>query len=168
MAKKINLVYFDNTNFDFDEYKEWFIENNNIEDDEEVADNDVYEYMNECLSNDYDDFFYNLRWSKNNDKYCVITGCLGLWNGSHQIEPCVCSNVADAIKKCLYDMDYCIINQVNGHLEVVGIHHDGRNRFEIHLLNDNGIDAYERIREGWGRANLADRHYHKSLGGYLF
>lgn len=168
MAKKINLVYFDNTNFDFDEYKEWFMETNDIEEEEEVADNDVYEFINECLSNDYDDFFDNLMYSKNNDKYCVITGRLGLWNGSPQIEPCVCSNVADAIKKCLDDMDYRIIKQVNGHLEVVGIHHDGRNRFEIHLLNDNGVDAYERIREGWGRANLADRHYHKSLGDYLF
>lgn len=168
MTKKINVVYFDNTNFDFDEYKEWFMESNDIKDDEEVTDDDVYNYINECLSNDYDDFFDNLRWSKYNDKYCVITGRLGLWNGIPQIEPCVCSNVEDAIKKCLYNMDYCTIEQVNGHLEVVGIHHDGRNCFEIHLLNDKGLDAFDRIREGWGRANLNDRHYHKSLGGYLF
>ena len=37
-------------------------------------------------------------------------------------------------------MDNAIIKQVNGHLEVVGIHHDGRNCFEIHLLNDKGCE----------------------------
>lgn len=168
MAKKINIVYFDNANYDFDEYKKCFIEDKNIDVEEEVTDNDVYEYINECFNNDYDDFFDNLEWSANNDEYCVITGCLSLWNGKHQVVPNVCSNVADAIRMCVYDMDYCIIKQVNGHLEVVGIHHDGRNRFEIHLLNDKGLDAYDRIREGWGRANLSDKHYHKSLGGYLF
>lgn len=168
MAKKINVVYFDNFDFDFDEYKEWFMENCDIEDEDDVSDDDVYEYINDCLRNDFDDFFANLEYSKNNDKYCVITGRLGLWNGRPQIEPCVCEDVESAIKKCIDKCDYCIIKQVNGHLEVIGIHHDGRNTFEINLLNDKGVDAYYRIREGWGRANLADRHYHKSLGDYLF
>ena len=168
MAKKINFVYFDNTDYDFEEYKALLLEVYNNIDKEEVTDKDVFDYISVCQQDDFDDFFTNLMYSENNDKYCVITGRLGLWNGRPQIEPCVCSNVTDAIKKCLFDKEYCIIKQVNGHLEVTGIHHDGRNRFEIHLLNDKGIDAYDRIREGWGRANLADRHYHKSLGDYLF
>lgn len=168
MAKKINVVYFDNTNFDFYGYKEWFMEINDIRDDEEVTDDDVYKFIDEQFEEIYDYFFANLMCSENDDNYCVITGRLGLWNGTPQIEPCVCPSMTDAIKKCLYDMDNAIIKQVNGHLEVVGIHHDGRNCFEIHLLNNKGIDAYDRITEGRGRANLNDRRYHKSLGGYLF
>ena len=140
MAKKINVVYFDNTNFDFDEYKEWFMKNNDIKDDEEVTDDDAHNFIYDCIKEDYDDFFTNLMCSENDDNHCVITGRLGLWNGTPQIEPCVCPSMTDAIKKCLYNMDNAIIKQVNGHLEVVGIHHDGRNCFEIHLLNDKGCE----------------------------
>ena len=56
MAKKINVVYFDNTNFDFYGYKEWFMEINDIRDDEEVTDDDVYSFIYDCIKEDYDDF----------------------------------------------------------------------------------------------------------------
>lgn len=64
-------------------------------------------------------------------------------------------------------MDYCIIKQVCGHLEVTGIHHDGRNTFEIHLLNDKGVDAMYRLDNGYGNANLECRCYHKAIKDYL-
>ena len=98
----------------------------------------------------------------------MITGSLGLWYGRPSIVPLVCEDIESAIRKCANNMDYVIVKQVNGHLEVTGIHHDGSNHFEIHILNDKGIRAKELIEEGKGDANLSCRCYHKSLNGYLF
>ena len=117
---------------------------------------------------EWDDLFANLKYSKNADKPCVITGSLGLWYGKPSIEPLVCEDIESAIRKCANNMDYVIVKQVNGHLEVTGIHHDGSNHFEIHILNDKGIRAKELIEDGSGNANLSCQCYHKSLNGYLF
>lgn len=165
---KINITLFDNLNIDFYDYKEAYMENESLTEEDEVRDSDVWEFINEMLSIDWDDFKDNLRWSEYKDDYCVITGRLGLWNGRPRIEPKTCSNLLDAICKCVDGCDYCKIKQVNGHLEVNGYHHDGCNCFEIHLLNDSGVRAMERINEGWGTANLADRHYHKAFRHYVF
>lgn len=83
------------------------------------------------------DFWDNLKYAT--DKHildCVITGKLGLWNGTHEIEP-ICMPLVDAIKNCLEDaMAYIItINGENKVMTVTNIHHDGRNEFEIRLVN---------------------------------
>lgn len=168
--KKIITTYFDNTDYDFDFYKETFQECNELTDEEmeDITDDEIYTFINNSVLMDYDDFFNNLRFSKFMDTPCVVTGSLGLWHGRHSIIPETFSNIEDAIKKCVKNVDYCSIGQVYGHLEVIGVHHDGSNIFEIHLLNKRGIDASERIEWEDGKADLTNKIYHKAIDDYLF
>ena len=170
MAKKIKTTYYDNYDYDFDAYKESYQECNELTDEEmeDVSDNTIFDYIWECLDMEWDDFFSNLAYSKFANTPCVITGSLGLWTGRHGIVPVKCDNLESAIRKCVNNMDYICIKQNCGHLEVTGIHHDGSNTFEIHLLNSKGIDAADRIDYGIGNANLECRCYHKAISGYLF
>ena len=170
MAKKIDITLYDNLNYDFEDYKEYYQECYELTDEEmeEISDNDIWDFISDRLAMDWDDLFANLSYSKNADTPCVITGSLGLWHGRPSIEPLACEDIESAIRKCANNMDYVIVKQVNGHIEVKGIHHDGTNNFEIHVLNDKGIRASELIKEGKGNADLSRRRYHKSLNGYLF
>lgn len=171
MAKKINATYFDNFNIDFDEWKEAYqdeYEYTDEEMDEEITDDDIWQYIYQRIDMDWEDLEMNLKYSKQNDAYCVIVGSVGVWTGTHSIQPTTCDNVWDAICKCANNMDYVIVKQVNGHLEVTGIHHDGRNTFEIHILNRRGVSAMDRINMGYGNADLENRTYHKAINGWLF
>ena len=170
MAKKIEITLFDNLNYNFEDYKESYQECYELTDEEmvEVSDNDIWDFIYDSLEMEWDDLFANLKYSKNADVPCVITGTLGLWHGRPTIVPVACDSIESAIRKCANDMDYVIVKQVNGHVEVTGVHHDGRNHFEIHILNDKGIHANDLIEEGWGRADLSNRCYHKAIKGYLF
>ena len=170
MAKRIDITLYDNHDYDFDDYKESYKECYELtdEDMEDVSETEIWDFINDSLAMEWDDLFANLKYSKNADTPCVITGSLGLWYGRPSIEPLACEDIESAIRKCANNMDYVIVKQVNGHLEVTGIHHDGSNHFEIHVLNDKGIRAKELIEEGSGSANLSCRCYHKSLNGYLF
>jgi hypothetical protein len=169
MTKKINVTYFDNYNIDFDEYKSAFQDSNEYTDEqmEEVSENDIWRWIDEELNFEWECFEDNIRYSDNNKNACVITGHLGLWLGKRDIEPTCCKTIWEAISKCVNNMDYVIVKQVNGHLEVTGIHHDGSNTFDIHLLNDKGYYAEERIKQGWGTADLTNRTYHKALKDYF-
>lgn len=168
MAKKIKVTYFDNYHVNDDEYIEVYRECNDLEQDAEVSDEDLWDFIYDCQDQDWDDLFRNLKYSDFADIPCVITGTLGLWNGRPEIEPVCCNDLASAIRKCCNKMDYIIIEQINGHLELQGIHHDGINHFEIHLLNERGIHASDLIEWGIGKANLNNRCYHKAMNDYLF
>lgn len=161
---KIDITLYDNTNYDFDEYKKYYMESCDIEDADEVSDESVWDYIADCQSNDWDAFQGNMKYSKYKDSPCVIVGSLGLWNGTHSIEPVTCDNIMAAVMRCFgRSVDYIRVKQVNGHVEVDAIHHDGTNSFEIHLLNDKGIHA-----SSLGKANLGSRCYHKAIKGYIF
>ena len=81
----------------------------------------------------------------------VVTGYFGAWNGPKEIYPCFCKNLEEAIEKC------CSIHGDWGatvyferdekdveHLIVDVVHHDGRCRYEISLLdNPEDIDEEE-------------------------
>lgn len=170
MAKRIDITLYDNYDYDFDDYKESYQECYELtdEDMEDVSETEIWDFINDSLEMEWNDLFANLEYSKFANTPCVITGTLGLWNGRPTIVPVVCQDIASAIRKCANKVDYIKVKQVNGHLEVTGIHHDGSNHFEIHLLNDKGIHASDLIEEGYGNANLECRCYHKSLNGYLF
>lgn len=49
----------------------------------------------------FEDFMESLRYSSIAQRACVVTGRLGLWNGSPEIVPTVCKTMADAIYKCV-------------------------------------------------------------------
>lgn len=109
----------------------------------------------------FEDFMENLRYSSIAQRACVITGRLGLWNYSLKIAPLVCKTMVEAIYKCVNECDQCRISQRASTIIVEGFHHDGTNRFEIHVLNGKGLDADE------SRCDLSRRVYHLTLKDYL-
>ena len=111
-----------------------------------------------------DDFFSNLSFSKI-DNPLVITGELGLWDGTHDINPVVARSVnlitetykdgsihtryenpsiKVAIERCLGSdtLDFKVVWENKG-IHVYAWHHDGCNHFEIHKLNINGYRALD-------------------------
>ena len=95
------------------------------------------DYIYDTLRLEWDDMIYNIEHSKYESE-CAVIGKLGLWFGNRDIEPVRESCLSDAIRNCVGKCDYAIIKIVDGHIEVKGIHHDGTNDFEIHLLNKLG------------------------------
>jgi hypothetical protein len=109
----------------------------------------------------FEDFIESLRYSSIAQRACVITGSLGLWNGSPEIVLTVCGTMEEAIYKCVNKCDECRISQHASTIIVEGFHHDGTNRFEIHVLNEKGRNADE------SRCDLSRREYHLTLKDYL-
>lgn len=122
------------------------LSNMNVENEEE------FDFEFEC-------FMDNLLFSEY-DTNCVVCGSLGLWYGRREICPEKFSSLSDAIRAALRSADYYEIKQVNGHIEVTAVHHDGRNYFEIYLLNEKGLFTQN--------GNLENRRYHRAIKGYIF
>ena len=110
-----------------------FCENNETTPEEETP----WDYISEILQMEWDDMISDIEDSKYNDE-CVVIGKVGFWFGNRDIEPQREIYLTDAIKKCINNCDFAIIKIVDGHIEVKGIHHDGTNDFEIHVLNKLG------------------------------
>lgn len=154
----ICVTYFDNTNVDFDAYKE-SLQQSRAEWDEETTDvteEEIWDYISECEQAALEDFLSGLNMSKYSNVECVVLGEIRRWNGTFQIDPTPCRDLESAIAKCINECDY------------FAIVHNGASTFEIHLLNKKGIEAYERICAGYGSADLSLRCYHKALKEYLF
>lgn len=67
-----------------------------------------------------------------------ITGTLGLWNGTHEIEPVECNNMTEAINKCLgRDTDAIIFKFDGENYYIDCVHHDGTNKFKLEIQNDD-------------------------------
>lgn len=118
-----------------------------------------YEIANIFRYIEVEEFFENIKYSSLKDEKVVILGTLGLWNGRHEIEPCVCSDIEKAINKCIGKADDFCIKQEKGYIFVDAYHHDGTNNFIIKLLNDKGINTK--------KGDLSKKYYHKRFKGYL-
>lgn len=80
-----------------------------------------------------------------NLRHVVVTGYFGAWDGRHEIIPCKCKDIEEAIDKCCsirgdWDADVYFEKDDNGwdHLIVGVSHHDGNCRYEISLLVNYG------------------------------
>ena len=83
-------------------------------------------------SEDYDyidDFWTNLKYADFGE--CEVSGSLGLWWGSPDIEPKRFSTLYDAVSACANDAWDLIVYLENGILYVDAMHHDGTNSFTI-------------------------------------
>ena len=136
---------------DYRECYQEFCEVNEIDPKEETP----WDYIYETLRLEWEDMLYNIEHS-NYDEECVVIRKVGLWFGNREIEPARESNLVDAIKNCVGNCEYSIIKIVDGHIEVKGIHHDGTNDFEIHLLNKKGKYAGE-------NADLTKECYYRKI-----
>jgi hypothetical protein len=102
------------------------------------------------------------------DGACLIDCSCGTWRGRRDGFT-FASSILDAVEKCVLHNYYKVtITQVNGHIEIEGIHHDGCDYFEIYLLNEKGKRIMDRLEDGCEvRADITDGHYHKALPHYF-
>ena len=94
----------------------------------------------------------------------LITGSLGLWYGVRDIDMTYEKTLADAIKRCIGSCDDAIIKKRGSVIYVPGLHHDGRNHFEVRALSDIGINRLERN----GEISIKNRRNFVTLPKYLF
>jgi hypothetical protein len=137
---------YDNHNINYTEWFEVFKEycmDNDIDHTQYNEDSERFiNWLYDSLSMDWDDLMTNIKYDKNNNVDCVVTGSLGLWDGRHDIDTKHFPTLDRAINACISGCDYIIITENEGVINIKGIHHDGTNNFEIHKLNDKGYDAH--------------------------
>lgn len=123
--------------YNYEDYKQWCADND-LEPDAEGSDH-YWDWINMCLCFDVECFFDNLHYTTGAvQQPCVISGHLGLWWGEPQIENEMEANLGDAIYRCINGADAVEVYLYRGVVHVIGMHHDGRNYFEIRPLTDKG------------------------------
>ena len=168
--KYINQKLYDSQwwlDFTYDEYKD-VCEDNDWEVHEENS-SDYWEQINILSEWDWDAFISNMEYSKYGNDKVMIVGTLGLWDGRHNIKAEVANNVVDAIEKCVGSSDDVEVRLIDGHLEVIGKHHDGTNCFDIYFLSKRGLTEVEREKYTWygEEYNIKDWWF-KKVKGYLY
>lgn len=166
MAKRIKVlesaVLYDDCDINYTEWYADFIdwcEDNNIDHTKhDEYSNLFHDWVNNTLSMEWDDMLCNIKHSKYNEE-CVVVGSLGLWYGRPTIEPTRFNDIISALNECAIGADMLIVKLINGCIDVVGIHHDGRNHFQIHCLNKLGKKT-----EG---ANLNNDRYYLKIKGWF-
>ena len=128
-------------------YTEWFEDFKDYCEDNDIDHTQYDEYSDEfhqwiydTLDMEWEDFVYNIKHDIDNNVDCVVVADLGLWYGRRDAVKHF-QTLLDAIYACISDCDYITIENNDGVIEVIGIHHDGRNYFTIHKLNEKGYDA---------------------------
>ena len=129
-------------------YTEWFEEFKEYCNDNDIDSTQYDEYSDffhqwvyDTLDMYWEDFVMNLKHDRDNNVDCVVVADLGLWYGRRNAVKHF-STLLDAIYACIGNCDYITINNDNGTIEIIGVHHDGRNYFTIHKLNEKGYDAH--------------------------
>lgn len=142
----MSRTLYDNYNINYTEWFEAFKEycmDNDIDHTQYNEDSERFlNWLYDSLSMDWDDLMTNIKYDKNNNVDCVVTGGLGLWDGRHDIDAKHFPTLDKAINACVSGCDYITITENEGIVNIKGIHHDGTNNFEIHKLNDKGYDAH--------------------------
>lgn len=148
---------------DYEMYVEYCEMNEIIPQDENTE--DYWDFVAHIRELDILDFFDNLKYSKeNNSHYWIISGTLGLWNGVKEIEMVKCETLTDAINMCSNGCDDFIIEKCGNKICVTGLHHDGRNYFEIMALSDLGNERFNKN----GKISLNNKENLSKLPIYLF
>lgn len=121
----------------------------------DINSNNFMRFVEEMNDVELEDILEGIKIQPQLNHLCVINGTLGLWSGTREIEPCVMIDVYHAISKCLRSgADYYSIKQQDGFIEVECTHHDGTNKFNIHLLNKRGTKVKDTTK-------LTDKKYFK-------
>ena len=132
MAKKITyLDTYCEGGYSYEDYKEW-CEECEVGVGEEGGE-DYWNWIYENHANDVEDFFENLKYSKEPgvNHPVVVTGTLGLWWGRPEISPTRFDCLFDAVRQCMDGADSIQVELEDGVVEVRTMHHDGTNVFEI-------------------------------------
>jgi hypothetical protein len=87
--------------------------------------------------------FDNLKWSKIANADFVLTGSIGRWNGTFDIQPMHYTSLTKAIKAAIGKCDYYDVRYIDGVIDICASHHDGTNLFTLRLLSKKGISAVD-------------------------
>ena len=102
---------------------------------------DFYEWCEEMAMENYEDDLDNIRNCRQYNVPVVVTGTLGLWDGTHDILARYFDSVYDAVKACISRDSLDVEARfVSGHIEVDAHHHDGCNCFIINALSKKGVE----------------------------
>ena len=142
-----------------------YAECNDIEPGDAEDDPYYYDWVNFCLQNNWEDFAAAVK-KHLSDSLCVVTGDLGLWNGSHEIVPEICGDTFEALEKCFDlrgDHSETVAIEEDGSLSVSVQHHDGCNRFTLHKVAKESEPLAHHIQD-WGEdedAKFSDIKFEK-------
>ena len=131
----------------------------NIESDE-----DWYRWAQEQANEDYDCFMTELKYSNLYGRAVIVEGSIGRWNGTFDVMQHYFDNPLKAIRACLDGAYDTIIKKVGHRLEVVNLHHDGRNYFTLTFLTPTGEGRYL----DHGKVSTKNRENFIKLPEYLF
>lgn len=114
--------------------------------EEEIEDDAYYDWVSCCLQTTWEDFKEAVK-KHLDDHLCVVTGHLGLWNGSPEIEPEICCDTLEALEKCFDirgDHYETVAIEEDGSLTVSVHHHDGCNSFTLRKVapESEGLALY--------------------------
>lgn len=164
----INTTYYDSMawmDLTYEDYLE-YCEDMEIDPAEDESP-EFYDWAYHMIELDWEDFQANMKYSPFAKLPCMITGCLGLWNGRPTIVPVKCDNIMDAIERCVSGGDDAEVILKDGYIEVLSKHHDGTNIFEVHLLSKKGIERAECSDRNWDDYNIKP-YWFKNIYGYLY
>ena len=128
------------------------------------SEEDWYQWAQEQANEDYDCFMTNLKYSNLYGRAVIVEGSLGLWWGHPDIGQKYFDNPVDAIRACISGAYDVIIKKVGHRLEVVNLHHDGRNYFTLTFLTPLGEGRYL----DHGQVSTKNRENFIKLPEYLF
>lgn len=162
MKKKITLC--DTRQFiPYESYLE-YCEMNKREPQDDCSD-DYYAFCSETQMMEWDDLMTNIVYSRYNDYGWIITGTLGLWNGTHKVNATVEPSLEDAISTCVGGSIMDVkVEKIGSVIYVTAYHHDGENHFELRALSDIGVERFERNHE----VSLLNKENVVTLPDYLF
>ena len=147
MSKKSFTLLDTRCGYKYEDYVE-YCEVNEITPEPEGSD-DYYDWVSYERNLYIDTFFTNLRYARFNEEPVIITGSLGLWNGSNGEWKYNNPALMKAIKKCMNGMDDVLVEYINGEIVIHGYHHDGTNILTINKLTPKGkVTAYNAIKNG--------------------
>ena len=102
------------------------------------------------IQDNYEQDLENIKDCKQYNVPVLITGRLGLWDGSHEIVPVVETSVHSAIKRMLgRDINDIDAEFNDGKIIVNAYHHDGTNTFEIRALSKKGLGYQYSGNDNW-------------------
>ena len=165
------ILYQSDREVSMDEIKE-HCEVNDIEVPEE-GDSRYWNLVGDFHTWDYEDLESNLKASKKLPGLIVITGELGLWDGTHTIIPVMMDMAADPMKVIqkftLNSQFEMTIGYDKEGLFVTVHHHDGTNRFHIKEVTTAGQHYLERCkRHGVESDILSEEKFTKPIDYWLY
>ena len=118
------------TNWDWDYEEDVTVPEPNIEDPE------VQDWIDDTLRLRYEDFFYQLP-----NITCILYGTVGTWLGPR--EGGGIDNLKNLIEKATQDYNKIIYDEKNGIIEIIAVHHDGRNHWAVKALTKKGEEYWQ-------------------------